>query len=345
MILLKHKILKSIALRRTKKGRAADIYNSLPQKIVQLRQDIFDIDEKNYYRSLYNISRLQFYQYVADKSVLNNFMHIIQLLTRIRQVADHPYIDIYSQAVCNLDINERTCDICLDVAEDPVVTSCQHVFCKDCFIYYSEALGEDSCPKQNKKASMKRTERSSFPSRIPLKELKPSTKMLALRDEINKMIQRDKSAKGVVLSQFTSFLELIGYFLFNSGIHYVPHVGQMTLATSNSAIETFNRGDCKIFLVSFKAGAAVLKLIKASHVFLMDPWWNPTQELQAVDLIRRIGQKEQVRVISFIIKDTIEEKILMLQEINQLVFEGNPGGSPKDMGRLTENELTYLFLL
>uniref|UniRef100_A0A6N2MFW8 Helicase C-terminal domain-containing protein n=1 Tax=Salix viminalis TaxID=40686 RepID=A0A6N2MFW8_SALVM len=80
--------------------------------------------------------------------------------------------------------------------------------------------------------------------------------------------------------------------------------------------------DCKIFLMSLKAGGVALNLTVASHVFLMDPWWNPAVERQAQDRIHRIGQYKPIRIVRFVIENTVEERILQLQEKKELVFEG-----------------------
>ncbi|MBA0682202.1 hypothetical protein Goari_023937, partial [Gossypium aridum] len=86
MILLKHKILKNIVLRRTKKGRAADL--ALPPRIISLRRDTMDIKETDYYESLYSESQAQFNTYVQAGTVMNNYAHIFDLLTRLRQWKD-----------------------------------------------------------------------------------------------------------------------------------------------------------------------------------------------------------------------------------------------------------------
>ncbi|OMP02271.1 SNF2-related protein [Corchorus olitorius] len=86
MILLKHKILKNIVLRRTKKGRAADL--ALPPRIVSLRRDTMDIKETDYYESLYSESQAQFNTYVQAGTVMNNYAHIFDLLTRLRQILE-----------------------------------------------------------------------------------------------------------------------------------------------------------------------------------------------------------------------------------------------------------------
>ncbi|KAB1201985.1 ATP-dependent helicase rhp16 [Morella rubra] len=367
MIFLKHKILKSIVLRRTKKGRAADL--ALPPRIVSLRRDTLDIKEQDYYESLYNDSQAQFNTYVQAGTLMNNYAHIFDLLTRLRQAVDHPYLVVYSRTAAlrggNIgtdDYSERVCGICHHPCEDPVVTACEHVFCKACLIDFSASLGQASCPSCSKlltvdltrnmndgdqasKTTIKGFRSSSILNRIQLDDFQTSTKIEALREEIRFMVERDGSAKGIVFSQFTSFLDLINYSLHKSGINCVQLVGSMSMSARDAAIKRFTEDpDCRIFLMSLKAGGVALNLTVASHVFLMDPWWNPAVERQAQDRIHRIGQYKPIRILRFVIENTVEERILKLQEKKELVFEGTIGGSSEALGKLTEADLRFLFV-
>ncbi|XP_029131055.1 DNA repair protein RAD16 isoform X1 [Cajanus cajan] len=367
MILLKHKVLKNIVLRRTKIGRAADL--ALPPRIVSLRKDCLDIKEQDYYESLYNESQAQFNTYVEANTLMNNYAHIFDLLTRLRQAVDHPYLVVYSQSAASrngvMESNatvEQVCGICHEPVEDVVVTSCEHVFCKACLIDFSASLGQASCPTCSKlltvdltsnkdvgdqayKTTIKGFRSSSILNRIRLENFQTSTKIEALREEIRIMVERDGSAKGIVFSQFTSFLDLINYSLHKSGVSCVQLNGSMSLAARDAAIRRFTDDpDCKIFLMSLKAGGVALNLTVASHVFLMDPWWNPAVERQAQDRIHRIGQYKPIRIVRFVIENTIEERILKLQEKKELVFEGTIGGSSDALGKLTESDLRFLFV-
>ncbi|KAF9590431.1 hypothetical protein IFM89_035266 [Coptis chinensis] len=282
MILLKHKLLKSIVLRRTKKGRASDL--ALPPRIVTMRRDTLDVKEEDYYESLYSDS-----QYIEAGTLMNNYAHIFDLLTRLRQAVDHPYLVIYSNSAGsrsqnNTYISEQECGICHDPAEDPVVTSCEHVFCKACLTDYAAALGQVSCPSCSKpltadftakvnpgdmrtKTTIKGYRCSSILNRISLPEFQTSTKIDALREEIRFMVERDGAAKGIVFSQFTSFLDLINYSLQKSGLQCVQLVGSMTMTARDVAIRRFTEDpECKIFLMSLKAGGVALNLTVASHV-------------------------------------------------------------------------------
>lgn len=362
MVLLKGKVLKSIVLRRTKKGRAADL--ALPPRIAILRRDSLDKNEKEFYEALYTQSRVQFDAYIGAGTLMNNYAHIFDLLTRLRQAVDHPYLVVYSKTGGLLKESEEgigtdDCGICHDPVEDAVVTSCNHVFCKACLIEYSAALGNVSCPscrepltvdlttnsgEKNSATAIKGCKRSGILNRLKIADFKTSTKIDALREEIRNMVERDGSAKGIVFSQFTSFLDLINFSLQMSGIKCVQLVGSMTLADREKAIKTFTEdGDCKIFLMSLKAGGVALNLTVASYVFLMDPWWNPAVERQAQDRIHRIGQYKPIRAVRFVIEDTIEERILKLQKKKELVFEGTVGDSKDAFSKLTEADLRFLF--
>lgn len=366
MLLLKHRILKSIVLRRTKKGRAADL--ALPPRIVTLRRDELDIKEDDYYTSLYNESQAQFNTYIEANTLMNNYAHIFDLLTRLRQAVDHPYLVEYSstaarrvESISNAPSGE-VCGLCHENAEDAVVTACAHVFCKACLIDFSASMGQISCPscaklltvdftgnKENEdqmpKTTVKGFRPSSILNRIRLDDFQTSTKIDGLREEIRFMVERDGSAKGIVFSQFTSFLDLIHYSLQKSGVGCVQLVGSMSMAARDAAIRKFTEDpDCRIFLMSLKAGGVALNLTVASHVFLMDPWWNPAVERQAQDRIHRIGQFKPIRIVRFVIKNTVEERILKLQEKKELVFEGTVGGSSEALAKLTEADLRFLFL-
>ncbi|KAI7737514.1 hypothetical protein M8C21_011586 [Ambrosia artemisiifolia] len=283
------------------------------------------------------------------------------------KAVDHPYLVVYSKSAVarrseTKSTDEQFCGLCHDVAEDPVVTSCEHLFCKSCLIEFSASYGQPACPScskpltvdfgannhdqevQKPKSSFKGFKSTSIINRIRLENFQTSTKIDALKEEIRFMVERDGSAKGIVFSQFTSFLDLIHYSLQKCGVKCVQLDGSMTMAAREAAITRFTDDrECKVFLMSLKAGGVALNLTVASHVFLMDPWWNPAVEQQAQDRIHRIGQYKPIRVVRFVIENTIEERILNLQEKKKLVFEGTVGGCNEALGRLTEADMRFLF--
>ena len=137
----------------------------------------------------------------------------------------------------------------------------------------------------------------------------PSAKLDALVEQLE-----DVAAEGhraLVFSQFTSYLARAAARLDAAGIPYVYLDGSTTRRAE--VVERFRGGDAPVFLISLKAGGVGLNLTEADYVFLLDPWWNPAAEQQAVDRAHRIGQDRPVMVYRLIAAGTIEEKVVALQ--------------------------------
>ncbi|WP_454048945.1 DEAD/DEAH box helicase [Cellulomonas sp. Marseille-Q8402] len=137
----------------------------------------------------------------------------------------------------------------------------------------------------------------------------PSAKLDALLEQLD-----DVAAEGhraLVFSQFTSYLARAAERLDAAGIPYVYLDGSTTRRAE--VVESFRSGDAPVFLISLKAGGVGLNLTEADYVFLLDPWWNPAAEQQAVDRAHRIGQERRVMVYRLIAAGTIEEKVVALQ--------------------------------
>ena len=116
----------------------------------------------------------------------------------------------------------------------------------------------------------------------------------------------EEGQKTLVFSQFTSFLAIVRARLDRAGIAYEYLDGKTR--NRQEKVERFqNDPDCKLFLVSLKAGGVGLNLTAAEYVFLLDPWWNPAVEAQAIDRTHRIGQTKPVFAYRIIAKNTVEE--------------------------------------
>ena len=96
-------------------------------------------------------------------------------------------------------------------------------------------------------------------------------------------------------------------------------------------------------LISLKAGGVALNLTEANYIYLMDPWWNVAAEQQAIDRTHRIGQHKPIYATRFIIADSIEERILALQQKKALCFDGAIGGDATSMGKLSAEDMSFLF--
>ena len=147
--------------------------------------------------------------------------------------------------------------------------------------------------------------------------------------------------KVLIFSSFVSHLDLIKQSLESKRWRYSILTGQTT--NREEVINDFqNDPDNHIFLISLKAGGVGLNLTRASYVFIIDPWWNPAAENQAISRAHRIGQEQHVFVYRFITEDSIEEKIQMLKErksslADKFVNSNNP------FKEITQNEIEELF--
>ena len=123
----------------------------------------------------------------------------------------------------------------------------------------------------------------------------------------------------IVFSQFTSMLELIRPRLDAAGIRYSLLTGDTR--DRPAAIAGFDAGEADVFLISLKAGGFGLNLAEADYCILLDPWWNPAAEAQAIDRAHRIGQERPVHVYRLVAKDTIEEKVMALKAAKGELFD------------------------
>ena len=145
----------------------------------------------------------------------------------------------------------------------------------------------------------------------PAKSDGPSAKLDMLLPQIREVLE--EGHKALVFSQFTKMLGILREHLDKDGVDYEYLDGRTH--KRQPKIDRFqNDPDCKLFLISLKAGGLGLNLTAADYVFLLDPWWNPAVESQAIDRTHRIGQTRQVFAYRLIARDTVEEKILQLQE-------------------------------
>ena len=145
----------------------------------------------------------------------------------------------------------------------------------------------------------------------------------------------------LVFSQFTGYLKSIARALSEKGIGHLYLDG----STRNRAevIEAFTSGQEPVFLISLKAGGFGLNLTEADHVFIMDPWWNPAAEQQAVDRIHRIGQDKEVHVYRLVAEGTIEEKVMQLKESKAALFDAVVGEGEFASAAVTAEDVRELF--
>ncbi|GFE53462.1 DNA repair protein [Babesia ovis] len=395
MKILHKDILARSMLRRTKVQKAEDV--KLPPMSVTIRKDSLSDFERDFYEAIYKQSSVKFDTYANAGTLLHNYAHIFDLLTRLRQAVDHPYLILYGpSSLARKALNasdprtkaeleatvsqtlpaagtEQTCALCFETLDDMdefLTSNCTHHFHQHCLGSYIESRPTDTIEEENKgvtcptcyapltiKMKQDMDKRGVEPKRdgnngrrknsilqhFKLSEFKSSTKIEALLEEISEILTTTAD-KSIVFSQYCSMLELIAYRLKTANIQCAILVGSTSLeARRNMLLEFNNSPNLRVMLIGLNAGGEGLNLQVANRIFLMDPWWNPASELQAIQRAHRIGQTKPVYAVRFICKDTIEERIIKLQEKKMILFDATISSSAESMTKLTSEDLSFLF--
>jgi superfamily II DNA or RNA helicase len=167
----------------------------------------------------------------------------------------------------------------------------------------------------------------------------PCAKLDLLLPQLREVLAEDH--KALVFSQFTSFLALVRRELDREGIPYLYLDGRTH--DRRDKVEQFQSpGGSPLFLISLKAGGLGLNLTAADYVYLLDPWWNPAVESQAIDRAHRIGQSRPVFAYRLVARDTVEEKILELQASKRALADAIIQADESLMARLSREDLELL---
>lgn len=226
------------------------------------------------------------------------------------------------------------CPICCEEPMvDQTVTGCWHSACKKCLLdFMKHSTDRQEVPRcfncreyinsrdlfQIVRNDDDDTDGMSSTPRISLQRLgviDSSSKVVALMTHLRDLRRERPRIKSVVFSQFTSFMSLIEPALAKANMRCLRLDGTLTQKARAAVLEEFKQSDkFTILLISLRAGGVGLNLTSAKRVFMMDPWWSFAVEAQAIDRVHRMGQDEEVKVYRFITKDTVEERMLKVQD-------------------------------
>ncbi|XP_076604419.1 helicase-like transcription factor isoform X2 [Chaetodon auriga] len=344
-------LVKCITLRRTKSSEVnGRPLVSLPEKMVCVEQVELSQSEREEYELARKEGRNTISRYVAEGTVLRNYADVLAILMRLRQHCCHP--DLLAKTSPDLgaaatpaELRERLieklrlvlasgsdeeCSVCLDSVRLPVITHCAHVYCRPCIAQVISNEQEAArCPLC--RAEIKTSELVEFPQEeieeengTSSEKWRTSSKVQALMGNLLRLRCEDSSVKCLVVSQFTRFLTILETPLREHGFRFVRLDGTMSQKRRTQVIQEFQSSAADsptIMLLSLKAGGVGLNLTAASHVFLMDPAWNPATEEQCIDRCHRLGQKRKVFVTKFIVKDSVEESMVKIQRQKQDLVE------------------------
>lgn len=339
-------LLGAISLRRIKEtDMGTKSMVDLPPKTVLACYVDLSAEEREYYDQMELEGRNKMQEFGDRNSILQNYSTVLYFILRLRQLCD----DV---ALCPLDMkawfpansledvsknpellkklaslvddgDDFDCPICLCPPTKTVITSCTHIYCQTCIlkILKSSSSRCPICRRTLSKEDLFLAPEVKHPdedgSGKPRPDRPLSSKVQALLTLLKASREEDPSSKSVVFSQFKQMLILLEAPLREAGFNTLRLDGSMSAKKRLQVIQEFAQGgpgSPTVLLASLKAAGAGVNLTAASTVYLFDPWWNPGVEEQAMDRVHRIGQKKAVKVIRLIVKGSIEERILSLQE-------------------------------
>lgn len=167
---------------------------------------------------------------------------------------------------------------------------------------------------------------------------------IKLEELSREIVENIGNHKALVFSQFLGMLALIRGKLDELGVKYEYFDGSTSAPDREKAIQSFQHDDeVRVFLISLKAGGVGLNLTAADYVYIVDPWWNPAVEQQAIDRTHRIGQTKNIFAYRMICKDTIEDKILLLQDKKRALAKELISDDSTFVKSLSREDVEYLF--
>lgn len=332
-------LMATISLRRTKdKGLIG-----LPQKTIETCYVELSREERELYDQMERKAKSAVQECINAGSLMRNYTTVLGIILRLRQIC-------ISMALCPPDLKsllpsdniedvsnnpellkklvavlqdgeDFDCPICISPCTDLIITCCAHIYCRACILKTLQN-SKRNCPLCRRPLTesdlFSAPTESSENSKVEnCSESISSAKVSALLKLLLAAKDQKLTSKSVVYSQFRKMLLLLEEPLRAAGFKILRLDGSMNAKRRSRVIEEFGaheQSTATVLLASLKASGAGINLTAASTVYLLEPWWNPAVEEQAMDRVHRIGQKEDVKIVRLIARNSIEERILELQE-------------------------------
>ncbi|KAE8378972.1 SNF2 family N-terminal domain-containing protein [Aspergillus bertholletiae] len=316
-------VVAATCLRRTKKNYGLEL--GLPHKVETVQYVTMEGDDRELYEFF---KRFSYLATGGDNTHKKQATNILVLISTLRLICDHGEALLTDMALkawkerdekllsrTMPEINIKRCVSCHcdveDVVGQPATEefSCGHVLCEIC------AAKSPNADVDTRPQSFCSQQSSQVDPSIPVRlRLPPSAKLEAILQNISqrheKAVPGLASCKAVIFSYWTKMLDLIASSLDERGWAFQRIDGQSSLTQRKNALEKFSSDrQCSIMLASIGAAGEGIDLTAATSVHIVEPHWNPMAESQAVDRVHRIGQKQDVEVVRYVVKDSIEEAI------------------------------------
>ncbi|MBA0842839.1 hypothetical protein Goarm_000079 [Gossypium armourianum] len=364
-------LMASISLRRIKGNNLV----GLPPKTLQTCYVELSVEERELYDQIEGKAKNVIQEFIANDSLVRNYSTVLGMLLRLRQictslallpldlralfpssnvedVSNNPEL-LKKMVVMLQDGEDFDCPICISPPVDVVITCCAHIFCRSCILKTLQRT-KPCCPLCRQPLSQSdlfsAPPKSSEADHTEISSRNPtSSKVSALLSLLRESRDQKPATKSVVFSQFRTMLLLLEKPLTDAGFKILRLDGSMNAKKRAQVIEEFQvpgPDGPTVLLASLKASGAGINLTAASRVYLIEPWWNPAVEEQAMDRVHRIGQKEDVKIVRLIARNSIEERVLELQERKKkLATEAFGRKGPKNRKEVTIDDLRTLMSL
>ncbi|KAJ7735953.1 SNF2 family N-terminal domain-containing protein [Mycena metata] len=312
----------------------------LPEKTVVIERLEFSKEERQIYDALQFSAQNSFHHLLRNASVYKKITQVLTLLLRLRQVCSHPaLVKSYIDAQDDLALQTRLTDFLTGKEEEAL----------------EEIEAEEALQKVGGEEDEEDSDSDSDDDEIDVDVnivdencdfVAPSTKMKFMMECITRVLGEGSGQKIIVVSQWTALLSFAAIYLQKAGITYQRYQGNMSRRQRDYSVRQFMKEDGTepVMLLSLLCGGTGLNLTRANHLICLDLGWSPAIENQAFDRIHRLGQTRPVFIHRVVIADTVEDRILALQERKQNLADGSLGeGKGKSFRALSPKELAVLF--
>lgn len=340
-----HRLLKPIMLRRTKSSKQENGQPIVSLPNLQINEVSLKLPDnfQQEYNELVHFTKSK-YNSLFNSGLKTFVTCVFELLLRLRQYCDHPLLLKSRSKVEPTEVlepflkrfenasnanylntliesiksgSEIDCPVCLEPAEDSVITKCLHILCRNCALVQIDK--NHNCPLCKIKLTITDLQTLPRDSKFSLNISENYTESIKITFLIN--LLSENSEKTVVFTQWVGMLDILEIALQRNNFSYSRVDGCLNRQQRESRLQEF-KSQTQVLIMSLKVGCQGLNLTCASKIVILDPWWNPAVERQAIERVHRIGQVKDVQAYRIVCEGTVEEQVVRLQKVKEQITDG-----------------------